>query len=298
MTGEVSVRVRFHQPPAALRPYFTTFYITEITVPSGGAVLDYLHPEWANLRIFQGSLPDSDIGGHDPLCGAPATFTGPTSTSVRFSIGTTRIWGIGFLPLGWARFVDAPAHVYADRLMDPLEERIFAPFRPLIENVFGECPDKSAELARIADYFTDCPSAEVPDEARISACHTALIDPEIASVADLAVATGLPPHTLERLCRRHFGFPPSLLLRRQRFMRSLSQYMLDPSLKWIGAIDGHYHDQAQFVRDFHRFMGMSPSHYAALRHPVLSAVMRARQEAAGAAVQALHPPATKHPAAR
>jgi len=107
----------------------------------------------------------------------------------------------------------------------------------------------------------------------------------------MAEAAGLPAHTLERLCRRHFGFAPSLLLRRQRFMRSLAQYMIDPSLKWIGAIDGHYHDQAQFVRDFHRFMGMSPREYAARPHPVLSAVMRARQAAAGAAVQALHKPA-------
>jgi len=100
----------------------------------------------------------------------------------------------------------------------------------------------------------------------------------------------LPCTRLERLCRRHFGFPPSLLLRRQRFMRSLSQYMLDPELTWIGAIDSHYHDQAQFVRDFHRFMGMSPRTYAALPHPVLAGVMRARMVAAGAPVQALHVP--------
>jgi hypothetical protein len=73
-------------------------------------------------------------------------------------------------------------------------------------------------------------------------------------------------------------------------MRSLAQYMLDPSLRWIGAIDAHYHDQAQFVRDFHRFMGMSPSEYAARPHPILDAVMHARAAAAGAAVQALHPP--------
>jgi hypothetical protein len=66
-------------------------------------------------------------------------------------------------------------------------------------------------------------------------------------------------------------------------MRSLSQYMLDPELKWIGAIDGHYHDQAQFVRDFRRFMGMTPRAYVAHPRPVLSAVMRARFEAAGAA---------------
>ena len=81
-----------------------------------------------------------------------------------------------------------------------------------------------------------------------------------------------------------------LLLRRQRFLRSLAQFMLDPSLTWIKTLDWHYVDQAHFVRDFKRFMTMSPSTYAALDHPVLRSAARARAVAAGAAVQALHQP--------
>jgi len=54
------------------------------------------------------------------------------------------------------------------------------------------------------------------------------------------------------------------LLRRQRFMRSLTQFMLDPGVNWSDAIDGSYHDQAQFVRDCRQFLGMTPRQYAAL----------------------------------
>jgi transcriptional regulator GlxA family with amidase domain len=104
-------------------------------------------------------------------------------------------------------------------------------------------------------------------------------------VDELAARAGLGQRTLERLCARHFGFSPKLLLRRQRFMRSLAQFMLDPSLNWIGALDGQYHDQAQFVRDFHDFMGVSPSTYAACPHPVLEMFMRERMRIAGSAVQ-------------
>ena len=60
-------------------------------------------------------------------------------------------------------------------------------------------------------------------------------------------------------------------VRRQRFLRSLSQYMLDPSLRWLGTLDWQYHDQSHFVRDFRRFMGMSPSAYAKLDKPLLTA---------------------------
>ncbi len=290
MDGQSTVRVRFYQPPAAMRPFFTTFYITEIDAGANGRVTDQLHPEWANLRIVSGTLPISELRKVEPVGNLAGIVTGPTSTTVRFTTGTSRIWGIGLLPLGWAKFVAAPANVFADRLCDPAEEPEFAPLLPLVETLFGAEPDEAGELARITQHFESLCGREVPEEARIRAVHQALVDQEVASVASMAEHAGLPTHTLERVCRRHFGFPPSLLLRRQRFMRSLSQYMLDPSLTWIGAIDSHYHDQAQFVREFHRFMGMSPRAYAALPHPVLAGVMRARMAAAGAPVQALHDP--------
>lgn len=109
-------------------------------------------------------------------------------------------------------------------------------------------------------------------------------------MTDLAHRLGISSRSLERLSLKAFGFSPKLLLRRQRFLRSLAQFMLDPSLTWIRTLDFQYVDQAHFVRDFRRFMAMSPRHYAALDHPVLRAAAQGRSAAAGAAVQALHRP--------
>jgi len=66
--------------------------------------------------------------------------------------------------------------------------------------------------------------------------------------------------------------------------------MADPHLHWIGALDGHYHDQAQFVREFRQFMGMAPSEYGRIEHPVLDAFVAARMRTARAAMQALDAP--------
>jgi methylphosphotriester-DNA--protein-cysteine methyltransferase len=154
---------------------------------------------------------------------------------------------------------------------------------------FGE-PDEAAELARITAHFMARADTLARDETRIQTIHAALVDPEVITVAGLVGRTGISHRTVERICDRAFGFPPKVLMRRQRFMRSLAQYMLDPSLRWIGAIDGHYHDQAQFVRDFKQFMGMTPREYAALDKPIITAIMHERARYAGAAAQALDIP--------
>jgi AraC-like DNA-binding protein len=253
-------------------------------------VTDYLHPEWGGLRFITGDLPECRIGDAPPLAGVAFLAQGATSTAVRFTVGTLRMWGVGLLPLGWAKFVGTPAAELADKLVDGHEHPAFAALVPLADGLFGAEPDVAGELARIEAHFLARVDRRVPDEERIIAAHAALIDPEVSSVAEMAEQARIAPYTLERLCRRAFGFPPQLLLRRQRFMRSIAQFMLDPSLKWIGAIDSHYYDQAQFVRDFHRFMGMSPREYSSQPHPILAEIMRARFDSAGAAVQALHSP--------
>ena len=282
--------MRFCPPPAELRRYFTTFYLVETTVADGGVSSDYLMPEWANLRFYSGSRPEAETLTGARLTGTSFPVTGPSSQTVRFTMGTTRMWGIGLLPLGWAKFVGAPAVDYADAVRDGFADPAFASFRGLAETLFGEAPDAEAELSRITRHFSARADAPVPEEARIVAIHTALVDPETATVAELVARAGISQRTLERVCRRAFGFPPKLLLRRQRFMRSLTKFMLDPSLRWIGAMDSHYHDQAQFVRDCRQFMGMTPSQYAALPKPLIGAIMRERNRLAGSAVQTLDSP--------
>jgi AraC-like DNA-binding protein len=291
VSQSVSVKVRFHAPPEDLRRYFTSFYITDIDVPVGQVVQDTLQPEWSNLRFFGGSTPDSWIDDSAHLSGTNFTVSGPSSRSINFRLGSTRLWGIGFLPLGWARFVGKPAAAYANLVADGHTHPSFAAFAPLATGLFGKVLDEAQELARIVAFFEAFPPRPIPDEARIQAIHTALVDPHLVTVTELVEQVGTSQRTVERLCHRHFGFSPKLLLRRQRFMRSLAQFMLDPSLKWIGAMDSTYHDQAQFVRDFHEFMGLTPSVYAAMPHPILEKFIHERARIHGAPVQTLDRPA-------
>jgi AraC-like DNA-binding protein len=204
------------------------------------------------------------------------------------------MWGVGLFPLGWAKFCRGPATEMANRVVDGETHVAFANFRRLADELFDEAADDQRELAKIVACFRAL-NQTVPDEERILAIHAAIVDSAVANVADFSNHTYLERRTLERLCLRYFGFSPKVLLRRQRFMRSLALFMVENAANWSEAMDSHYHDQAQFVREFRSFMGMSPGAYAAREHPILGAFMKERARVWGAAAQTLDRP--KRPAA-
>lgn len=291
LTGD-SVQLRFALPAEPLRRFVTTYYRTDVLrSPGSGAIEDWLHPEWANLRFLGEGQAQAAVGPGELRPSPTFAVTGPTSRAVRFRIASGHSWGIGLLPLGWARLFGARASDYADRFVDGAADPVFAALVPLAAALSASRGDHAEELALIEAHMARLLDVTAhPAEAAILALHEALVDPETRTVADIAARVGMQMRSLERLSCRAFGFPPKLLLRRQRFLRSLAQFMIDPSRKWLGTLDCTYHDQSHFVRDFRRFMGMSPSQYARTPKPLLAAAAHARMAAAGQAVQGLHAP--------
>ncbi len=264
--------------------------MTEFDPGADQALCDALQPEWAGLRFFRECGPDAWIEGGPRLEGVKFFASGPSSRPIHFNMPRTRMWGVGLLPLGWARFVRQSASDWSNVICDGATDPRMSEFVPLAETLFGTKPDETAELDKITAFFRNFASSAPVDEKRIVAVHAAIVDESLTSVSQLVERVAASQRTVERICSRHFGFSPKLLLRRQRFMRSLAQFMLDPSLKWIGAMDSHYHDQAQFVRDFREFMGVTPREYAATPHPILGPIMQERNRVYGVAVQTLDHP--------
>ncbi len=289
---ESRLTAEFREPPAEFAGCFTSLYHLTLDVPGGaGRVTDYLQPEWANIRFFCGTTPEAAIGG-GAVNGARFVGTGPSSLPCRFTLGTVRMWGVGFLPLGWARFFSADASSCTNMICDGAAHPAFAHFADLSDKLCN--PDIGLEEQYDA-LVAALARAMRPnrDEPRIARVHAALVSGDFAAVHDLADACAMSIRTLERICARYFGFSPKLLMRRQRFMRSLTTFMLQRGGRWTEAIDGHYHDQAQFTREFRAFMTMNPSEYAALDHPILTSFMEARARVWGSAAQTLDPPAPR-----
>jgi AraC-like DNA-binding protein len=279
-----SLDVQYYRLSAELQPFFTALYLFNIVSPVGSEIEDWLHPEWAGMRFTAFGSPPAGGVGLKPMTRKGAfVVSGPTSKAIHFQLATSRIWGLGLQPAGWAKFVGGRADDFADLTVNGSADPAFALFAPLLPMVQASQarPDRTAEA--INAYLMDHVGRSGARVELVRRVHDALRDPEVAHVAELSVSVGIGLRSLERICLRYFGFPPKLLLRRQRFLRSLGRYMLDPQRNWSEALDRQYHDQAQFVRDFRSFMGMTPTEYAEHPHPILNRIMAQRMADLGAA---------------
>ncbi|WP_395392755.1 helix-turn-helix domain-containing protein [Novosphingobium sp. BL-8A] len=270
------VIIQYCPVPSGLERYVSTLFYCDVGIGEGERLHDVLCPDWATFRFHYGAPIRASMRTGSQLEGCRFSVGGPRSQEVRFSMGPARQWGFRLSPLGWAALTEVPADRYADRMVDGDLDDAFARFRPLHDLLAEDALSPGDQFERLVTFLSAVEPRPVAHEGLIGAIGRALIDPELRAVADLAAAVDAHPRMVERVCRATFGFPPKLLLRRQRFLRSVEQFTLMPALKWIGAMDEAYHDQAQFVRDFRAFMGMTPREYAALDKPLTEPLLRER----------------------
>lgn len=279
----------FHAPNPELSGLFTTFYHLVLDIEDGGEIRDQMQPEWGSFRFFSGSKPTARLGQSE-LAGARLGVAGPSSMPAHFSLGPTKVWGVGLLPLGWARLVDADASAFANKIYNGETHPTFAKFATLCDAL---CDDQMGTEDQLAALNAGLAALDRPhrDEGKITRIHKALLDEDLNNVSEFAAHAEMSVRTLERMCMRHFGFSPKLLMRRQRVMRSLTSYMLSGGKSWSSVIDTHYHDQSHFSREFKYFMGVSPKKYAAQEHPFLDSFVAARARQWGSPAQTLDRPA-------
>ncbi|MDG5748213.1 helix-turn-helix domain-containing protein [Qipengyuania sp. XHP0207] len=281
--------LRLVAPPADLAPFVAGLY--RMIVPPGASVEDWLPPEEANLRTGTATEYSAAIGDGEMADVPAAIISGPTDRVTHLRISEGSFWGMGLTPTGWAQLVDMPVDSCVNRFQDVRTAGIPDALCDMLDHLrdIGDDIVRAASLvnATLRRMLAQRP----PADERILAIHRALLTDHESSVAAIAERHDMNARTFIRFSQKRFGFPPRILLRRQRFLRSLGKFMLDPSLSWINALDTAYWDQAHFIRDFRATMGMTPSDYARREHPIVAAAVAVTHRRSGITMQGLYDPA-------
>lgn len=292
-TGSIT-KVDFAVPHLLLRRYISSYYFAEVESICGNAINDLLHPEWGSVRYLCDGALQGNVFQAEPVSMPPVILVGPTSRATSISCVKMRIVSFGLLPLGWHRFIGRNASEFADQAAELADVPGVEGFGTLLPQLKAAGSNIS-EIAAILDTallaaLNAKGQIAAEEEESIEAAHRALADPETATVAQMAGKLGITTLQLERMSKRVFGFAPKLLLRRQRFLRTLAMVITEPRSKWAEVLDPQYYDQAHFNRDFQRFFGMSPRDYMAMPRPIVAAAALERMRKMGGALQGLHLP--------
>lgn len=277
--------LRIVPPAAPLRGFISAYYSSEIA--SDTVISDLSVPEWGALRfVLDGSFDVFRIGA-EPFRASGAYVQGPSSRALEFQIRQCRIFGVGLLPAGFARFWHIDLQPIADDWM-PIDAFPDDDLQQLRDTLAAE-PDPAAQFAIADAFFTRLLDQRPgnPVWKQVALVHNALNDPRVARIEDLSAQTGMSASKLMRFCKARFGFTPKLLLRRQRFLRMLEALHQQPYARWHSFVDPQYTDQSHMIREFKSFLGLSPSQYLARSRPIQQQSAAARREALGGALQGL-----------
>jgi AraC-like DNA-binding protein len=276
-------------PAPRLQPYISTYW--ELTVTGEGTIEDLLPPEWANIRLtFDCPWEFGTTRENMARLQDDAIIQGATSRATWVRGPASTNFGIGILPTGWNRLWKADASAFADNVL-PLSSLIGAEKASDLLAGLTVC----ASLEERAAYCDAMMLAELdasPKSAfddQVLQLFRILTDPDMGSVEQITERLGITQSRLARLTKRAFGFPPKLLLRRQRFLRMLGAVMARPYSEWSDFLDPQYVDQSHMIRDFNHFIGKAPGRYLSGSRPILTAAAKGRADMFGQPLQGLHP---------
>ncbi|OYY91241.1 MAG: hypothetical protein B7Y45_04455 [Sphingomonas sp. 28-66-16] len=278
--------VKFLHPDPRLAPYISGYHVY-----SAGAVQrlgqdEWFFPGWANVRFRLSTASwRLGFGAAEPEEVPEASVFGASRSGAHSISHGGQFVGFGVTPVGWHRLFGVSAHRFVDRLT-PLAT-VWPACDAILEAIAAA--RDSADIKRLFDAVLLTRLGPVHrHEALVARFMALLVSDHDINIDQVARELGCSTVKLRRIALAHFGFPPKMLLRRSRFMKSFVAIYGKPPGKWSQLIDASYADQSHFLRDANDFLGMTPSAYLALERPMTLMSMKVRTEQLGAPVQALH----------
>ena len=268
--------MRWEQPDKLLDGLIGDYFVFDSEGPEALGATEWMLPNWPTLRFVLAENPmriEAPDWHWSPL--PEAGFYGPISRVLKHvSYGGVTI-GVSLTPAGVARLLDIDLSKYLDRMV-PLHSLMPESCEALVAEL--RASDQGPAAKSILDrFFVEKMTRPHRAEPQIAALNRLLLDDHILNVDGLVNALDMPIHSLARLARKRFGYPPKTLLTRTRFLRSLIALKQAGATHGYRVIDHSYSDTSHFLRDSERFLGMTARRFLRLDTPFLDAILHARQ---------------------
>nr|WP_164118219.1 helix-turn-helix domain-containing protein [Sphingorhabdus sp. Alg239-R122] len=192
--------------------------------------------------------------------------------------GPFTVVGFALRPCGWPQLFDRAAREYADT-MGQLESIWGDTGKKLWADIQSAESDDMIVTAMISAIRAR--KAELGDidvSEAIAKFEPIIISDSTRKVEDIAADLGLSLRQLERLCIKHFGHTPKMIMRRSRFldMAAVIRGLSTPSEAELAELS--FFDQSHLIREFRQFIGMTSAEFEKAQTPLLDAGLDLRQK--------------------
>ena len=251
--------VDFRQPSADLAEYVSFFYQVRQGEKNFNAVD---RADFAQFRfIFAGREGSCEFVDGKVQAMPDSYILGPTTGSTRVTgKGEIDVVGAGLMPAGWAALVPMDASAAANRLFDAVD--LLGPAVREARADLAATDDFDARVRIFEALLKSLMAQANPGFHQfVHEVNAWLADSVAPQLPDLLERTGLSLSQVERRCKRYFGSPPKLLVRKFRALRTaIAMTHKDANLDDI--LTEGYYDQSHLIREMKHFTGMTPTAFA------------------------------------
>jgi AraC-like DNA-binding protein len=278
--------LRYERPADALRHLLPSYAVFDSDPSIWQNASTWKLPSWAQIWII---LADGKIAAkvrnRSYAALGKSVLYGATSRAISVTTNGGMSVVADISPMGWARFFNASAADFRDRVtpLDQLWPEGWA--EALVSRILDA--GSATETKPVLDaFFLERLPPPHRHEPILADINERLLSEDMLESGAIAADLGINSRTLLRLCTRYFGFGPKLLQRRTRFLRALSELILDDAPDF-SVVPAGYYDVPHFVRDGKHFLGITPRQYFNLQNPYLHALLRVRRMVLGAPLSML-----------
>jgi len=188
----------------------------------------------------------------------PSCLVGPTFGPTRFSArGNVRLCGAVVFPAGWASLTGRLGAELADDILPA--ESLFGPTVQECWTALSEADTDAEQIRILDDYLVELFSkAPEPPFWFTSIVEEWLTSSTSPQVEELVAATGLSARQVERHSNRIYGGPPKLVARKHRALKAAAEVARHRA-SWHQIAQDSFFDQSHFIREFKRFVGVTPT---------------------------------------